>query len=243
LGEITERIARRSGDGRRRYLDRIRAAGARGPRRGHLSCGNLAHVFAACGADDKADLKAGAKANIAIVTSYNDMLSAHQPFERFPALIKEAVRAAGGVAQVAGGVPAMCDGVTQGQAGMELSLFSRDVIAMAAGVALSHNMFDAAVFLGVCDKIVPGLVMAALSFGHLPAIFVPAGPMTSGMSNAEKSRVRQLYAEGKLGRDALLEAWAEREESPLPYPAGAWGPTQALALILRDDRSWHDPST
>jgi phosphogluconate dehydratase len=214
LGEITERIARRSGDGRRRYLDRIRAAGARGPRRGHLSCGNLAHGFAACGADDKADLKAGAKANIAIVTSYNDMLSAHQPFERFPALIKEAVRAAGGVAQVAGGVPAMCDGVTQGQAGMELSLFSRDVIALASAVALSHDMFDGALFLGVCDKIVPGLVMAALSFGHLPAIFVPAGPMTSGMSNAEKSRVRQLYAEGKLGRDALLEAESQSYHGP-----------------------------
>jgi phosphogluconate dehydratase len=142
------------------------------------------------------------------------MLSAHQPLERFPALIKEAVRAAGGVAQVAGGVPAMCDGVTQGQAGMELSLFSRDVIALASAVALSHDMFDGALFLGVCDKIVPGLVMAALSFGHLPAIFVPAGPMTSGMSNAEKSRVRQLYAEGKLGRDALLEAESQSYHGP-----------------------------
>ena len=214
LGEITERIAKRSADPRRRYLDRIREAGARGPRRSRLSCGNLAHGFAACGVDDKADLKAGAKANIAIVTSYNDMLSAHQPFERFPALIKDAVRAAGGVAQVAGGVPAMCDGVTQGQAGMELSLFSRDVIALASAVALSHDMFDGALFLGVCDKIVPGLVMAALSFGHLPAIFVPAGPMTTGMANAEKSRVRQLYAEGKLGRDALLEAELQSYHGP-----------------------------
>ena len=214
LGEITERIAKRSGDKRKRYLERIHEAGARGPRRSRLSCGNLAHGFAACAADDKADLKGGIKANIAIVTSYNDMLSAHQPLERFPALIKEAVRAAGGVAQVAGGVPAMCDGVTQGQAGMEVSLFSRDVIALASAVALSHDMFDGALFLGVCDKIVPGLVMAALSFGHLPAIFVPAGPMTTGMPNAEKSRVRQLYAEGKLGREALLEAEAKSYHGP-----------------------------
>ena len=142
------------------------------------------------------------------------MLSAHQPFERFPDLIKQAAREAGAVAQVAGGVPAMCDGVTQGQPGMELSLFSRDVIAMAAGIALSHNMFDAAVYLGVCDKIVPGLVIAALSFGHLPAVFIPAGPMPSGLPNAEKSRIRQLFAEGKVGRDELLEAESRSYHGP-----------------------------
>jgi phosphogluconate dehydratase len=152
--------------------------------------------------------------NLGIITAYNDMLSAHQPFERFPELIKQAARDAGGVAQVAGGVPAMCDGVTQGQPGMELSLFSRDVIAMAAAVGLSHNMFDAAVFLGVCDKIVPGLVIAALSFGHLPAVFVPAGPMPSGMPNDEKARIRQLYAEGKVGRDELLEAESKSYHGP-----------------------------
>ena len=154
------------------------------------------------------------RANIAIVSAYNDMLSAHQPLERFPALIKQAVREAGGVAQFAGGVPAMCDGVTQGQPGMELSLFSRDVIALATAVALTHDMFDGALYLGVCDKIVPGLVMAALSFGHLPAIFVPGGPMTTGMSNAEKSRIRQLYAEGKVGRDGA----AGGRERLLPRP-------------------------
>ncbi|OWK21960.1 hypothetical protein AJ88_13450 [Mesorhizobium amorphae CCBAU 01583] len=152
--------------------------------------------------------------NLGIITSYNDMLSAHQPFETFPALIKEAAREAGGIAQVAGGVPAMCDGVTQGQPGMELSLFSRDVIAMAAAVGLSHNMFDAAVYLGVCDKIVPGLVIAALTFGHLPAVFVPAGPMTTGLPNDEKAKVRQLYAEGKAGRAELLEAESKSYHGP-----------------------------
>src|SRR5919199_2564202 len=178
IGEITERIAKRSRDARARYLDQIRSYGQRRPRRAHLSCGNLAHGFAACSAQDKEALSGEAKANIAIVSSYNDMLSAHQPFERFPAIIKQAAHEAGAVAQFAGGVPAMCDGVTQGQAGMELSLFSRDVIALAAAVGLSHDMYDAAVYLGVCDKIVPGLVIAALSFGHLPAVFVPGGPMT-----------------------------------------------------------------
>ncbi len=209
LGEVTERIALRSRAGRDAYLSRLRAAGAGGPHRGVLSCGNLAHGFAACGEADKSDLKGDEKANVAIVSSYNDMLSAHQPFERFPGIIKEAVREAGGVAQFAGGVPAMCDGVTQGQPGMELSLFSRDTIALSTAVALSHNMFDSALYLGVCDKIVPGLMMAALSFGHLPSIFVPAGPMTSGLPNDEKARVRQLYAEGKVGRDALMEAEAQ----------------------------------
>ncbi|WP_218940316.1 phosphogluconate dehydratase [Denitrobaculum tricleocarpae] len=206
LGEVTERIARRSRSSREDYLSRIRAAGSKGPHRGVLSCGNLAHGFAACGDEDKHDLKGEEKANVAIVSSYNDMLSAHQPFERFPEIIKDAVRDAGGVAQFAGGVPAMCDGVTQGQPGMELSLFSRDTIALSTAVALSHNMFDAALCLGVCDKIVPGLMMAALSFGHLPTVFVPAGPMTSGLPNEEKARVRQLFAEGKVGRDALMEA-------------------------------------
>jgi len=212
--DVTARIAARSAASRAAYLEQIRAAGARGPQRTALSCSNLAHGFAACDLHDKDALKDDVKANIAIVSSYNDMLSAHQPLECFPALIKQAVREAGGVAQFAGGVPAMCDGVTQGQAGMELSLFSRDVIALAAAVALSHDMFDGALFLGVCDKIVPGLVMAALSFGHLPAIFVPAGPMTSGLPNDEKSKVRQLFAEGKVGRDALLEAESRSYHGP-----------------------------
>ena len=214
VGEVTERIARRSHDRRSRYLERIREAAARGPARGRLGCSNLAHGFAACNITDKADLAGDIKANIAIVSTYNDMLSAHQPFERFPALIKKACREAGAVAQFAGGVPAMCDGVTQGEPGMELSLFSRDVIAMASAVALSHDMFDAALFLGVCDKIVPGLVMAALSFGHLPAVFVPAGPMPSGLPNDEKARIRQLHARGEVGREALLEAESRSYHAP-----------------------------
>ena len=207
VAAVTERIAERSAKTRAVYLERIRQAAQRGPKRTALSCSNLAHGFAACDVHDKQALKGDVKANIAIVSSYNDMLSAHQPLERFPALIKEAVREAGGV-------PAMCDGVTQGRPGMELSLFSRDVIALSAAIALSHDMFDGALFLGVCDKIVPGLVMAALSFGHLPAIFVPAGPMTSGMPNDEKSKVRQLFAEGKVGRDALLEAETSSYHGP-----------------------------
>ncbi|HEY9538476.1 MAG TPA: phosphogluconate dehydratase [Kiloniellaceae bacterium] len=212
--EVTERLRERSRDSRAAYLDRLRRAAEAGPRRTTLSCGNLAHGFAACGLSDKQALKGAVVPNLAIITAYNDMLSAHQPFERFPEIIRQAARDAGGVAQVAGGVPAMCDGVTQGQPGMELSLFSRDVIALAAAVGLSHNMFDAAVFLGVCDKIVPGLVIAALSFGHLPAVFVPAGPMPSGLSNDEKARIRQLYAEGKVGRDELLEAESQSYHSP-----------------------------
>ena len=214
IGEVTERIVKRSRDTRERYLDQVRTYGQRRPRREHLSCGNLAHGFAACDGEDKDALSGAAKSNIAIVSAYNDMLSAHQPLERFPALIKQSVRDAGGVAQFAGGVPAMCDGVTQGQPGMELSLFSRDVIAMATAVALSHDMFDGALYLGVCDKIVPGLVMAALSFGHLPAIFVPGGPMTTGMANSEKSRIRQLYAEGKVGRKELLAAESASYHGP-----------------------------
>jgi phosphogluconate dehydratase len=206
LREVTQRIIERSATSRREYLERVQAARARGPARGQLSCTNLAHGFAASGAD-KLALRSLRQANIAIVTAYNDMLSAHQPLESYPTLLKQAAREVGAVAQVAGGVPAMCDGVTQGQAGMELSLFSRDVIAMSTAVALSHNMFDAALCLGVCDKIVPGLLMGALAFGHLPVIFVPAGPMRSGsVTNKEKAKVRQLYAEGKLGQQELLES-------------------------------------
>ena len=214
VAHVTARIAERSKPTRETYLDRLRARAEKGPNRSKLSCGNLAHGFAACGPTDKAALQGDIVPNLGIVTAYNDMLSAHQPYETFPALIKQAAREAGGVAQVAGGVPAMCDGVTQGQDGMELSLFSRDVIAMAAGVGLSHDMFDAAVYLGVCDKIVPGLVIAALSFGHLPAVFIPAGPMTSGLPNDEKARVRQLYAEGKVGREELLEAESASYHGP-----------------------------
>ncbi len=205
ISAVTDRIKERSADTRRRYLERCRRAAEAGPARAHLSCGNIAHVTAASGTDKDAIAK-DSGGNIAIITAYNDMLSAHQPFERFPDLIKAAAREAGGTAQVAGGVPAMCDGVTQGQPGMELSLFSRDVIALAAGVSLSHNCYDAAIYLGVCDKIVPGLVIAAATFGHLPAIFAPAGPMTSGLPNDEKSKVRQRFASGEIGREELLKA-------------------------------------
>ena len=214
VGEITQRIAERSRDSRRRYLDRIDHAVAQGPARKKLGCANFAHGFAACGGADKQRLRDGAGPNLAIVTAYNDMLSAHQPFERFPDLIKRAAREAGASAQVAGGVPAMCDGVTQGEVGMELSLFSRDVIALSTTVALSHQMFDAAVYLGVCDKIVPGLLIGALSFGHLPAVFLPAGPMTSGLGNDEKSKIRQRYAEGKATREELLLSEAEAYHAP-----------------------------
>ncbi|MGE0502801.1 MAG: phosphogluconate dehydratase [Rhizobiaceae bacterium] len=211
---VTRRIRERSRSGRDAYLARVDAAASRTANRAVLSCGNLAHGFAVCAPAEKVALAGERAANLGIITSYNDMLSAHQPFETYPALIKQAAREAGGVAQVAGGVPAMCDGVTQGQPGMELSLFSRDVIAMSAAIGLSHNMFDAAVYLGVCDKIVPGLVIAALTFGHLPAVFVPAGPMTSGLPNDEKAKVRQLYAEGKVGRAELLEAESKSYHGP-----------------------------
>ncbi|SCW90231.1 phosphogluconate dehydratase [Ancylobacter rudongensis] len=214
IGEVTERIAVRSRDARARYLERIARAAERGPTRAKLGCANQAHGFAACGPSDKAMLREGAGANLGIVTAYNDMLSAHQPYEGYPELIRAAARRAGGTAQVAGGVPAMCDGVTQGEAGMELSLFSRDVIALSTAVALSHQTFDAAVFLGICDKIVPGLVIGALSFGHLPAVFIPAGPMTSGLPNDEKAKIRQLFAEGKVGRDALMEAESQSYHGP-----------------------------
>ena len=202
---VTDRIIARSEPTRQAYLARMRAARGKGPNRAHLSCSGQAHAYAASG-PDKATLASTSAGNLAIVTAYNDMLSAHQPFERFPDLIRQAAREAGGTAQVAGGVPAMCDGVTQGEAGMELSLFSRDVIALAASVALSHNTFDAAVFLGVCDKIVPGLVIAAQAFGHLPAVFLPGGPMESGLGNDEKAKVRQQFAAGEVGREALMEA-------------------------------------
>ena len=214
ISDVTNRIIERSKSTREIYLERVRAKASQGPTRSTLSCGNLAHGFAACGVVDKTKLKGDTVPNLGIITAYNDMLSAHQPFETFPAMIKEAAREAGGVAQVAGGVPAMCDGVTQGQAGMQLSLFSRDVIAMAAAIGLSHDMFDAAVYLGVCDKIVPGLTIAALTFGHLPAIFVPAGPMTTGQSNDEKAEIRQLYAEGKIGREELLESESKSYHGP-----------------------------
>ena len=202
---VTERIRARSAASRGPYLDRLARAAAEGPARAHLSCSNAAHVYAATG-QDKAALATGRAPHLGIVTAYNDMLSAHQPFEDYPARIRAAARAAGATAQVAGGVPAMCDGVTQGRAGMELSLFSRDVIAMAGGVAMSHDCFDAALWLGVCDKIVPGLVMAAATFGHVPAIFVPAGPMPSGIPNDEKARVRQRFATGQATREELMAA-------------------------------------
>ncbi|WP_427025643.1 phosphogluconate dehydratase [Aureimonas ureilytica] len=214
IEEITARIRERSAPTREPYLARIAAKGAAGPRRTRLHCGNLAHGFAACGPTDKARLTGDETLNLGIITSYNDMLSAHQPYESYPELIRQTAREMGATAQVAGGVPAMCDGVTQGQTGMELSLFSRDVIAMAAAVGLSHDMYDAAVYLGVCDKIVPGLAIAALTFGHLPAVFVPAGPMTTGLPNDEKTRIRQLYAEGKVGRDALLDAESKSYHGP-----------------------------
>jgi len=214
VADVTARILERSRDSRADYLERIAAAGREGPGRAKLSCANWAHAFAAQTPADKLRARGGDAPNVAIVTAYNDMLSAHQPFERFPELIRAAAREIGATAQVAGGVPAMCDGVTQGRPGMELSLFSRDVIAMATAVALTHDAFDAALCLGVCDKIVPGLFIGALAFGHLPVVFAPAGPMPSGIPNPEKARVRMLYAEGKVGREALLEAEIGSYHSP-----------------------------
>lgn len=208
IAVVTDRIRRRSAATRNAYLDALERARRSGPARGSLSCGNLAHAFAASGDDDKIRIRAQVAPNLGIVTAYNDMLSAHQPFETYPPLIKEAARRAGATAQVAGGVPAMCDGVTQGRAGMELSLFSRDVIAQATAIALSHDMFDAAICLGVCDKIVPGMLIGALAFGHLPVIFAPAGPMTSGLDNRSKAQVRERYAAGEASRAELLAAEA-----------------------------------
>ena len=206
LETVTARVVARSGKSRAAYLAGIARAQGQFPSRTALSCANLAHGFAGVEGHDKIAIKALKQPNIGIVSSYNDMLSAHAPYAGYPEVIKRAAREAGGVAQVAGGVPAMCDGITQGNPGMELSLFSREVIAMSTAVALTHNMFDAALCLGVCDKIVPGLLIGALQFGHLPTIFVPAGPMTSGLSNGDKAKIRQQYATGQLDREALLEA-------------------------------------
>ncbi len=206
VAEVTERIVERSRPSRGAYLARVEAARGQGPRRGAMACGNLAHTTAGCGAADKADMASSNRPNIGIVTAYNDMLSAHRPYEDYPKRIRAFAREFGGTAQVAGGVPAMCDGITQGRAGMELSLFSRDVIALATGVALSHDAFDAAVCLGICDKIVPGLVIGAATFGHLPFVFIPGGPMPTGISNREKNRVRQAHAAGEVSREQLLEA-------------------------------------
>ncbi|MBM7772305.1 phosphogluconate dehydratase [Actinokineospora baliensis] len=214
VAEVTARIATRSAATRSAYLSRMAAAATPRPMRAGLGCSNLAHGFAACAGPDRLAVKGASVPGVAIVSAYNDMLSAHQPFLEFPAWIKDATRQAGGVAQFAGGVPAMCDGITQGRPGMELSLFSREVIAMATGVALAHDMFDGALLLGVCDKIVPGLLIGALAFGHLPTILVPAGPMASGLPNAEKARVRQAFAEGKASRDDLLAAESASYHSP-----------------------------
>ncbi|HEY4039384.1 MAG TPA: phosphogluconate dehydratase [Burkholderiaceae bacterium] len=214
LASTTARVRQRSAAARAAYLQQTRAARQAGTARGHVSCTNLAHAVAAFSPGDKLVLRAQQQPNLAIVSSYNDMLSAHQPLGRFPEIIKQAAREAGAVAQFAGGVPAMCDGVTQGQPGMELSLFSRDVIAMATAIALSHNVFDGVLCLGVCDKIVPGLLIGALQFGHLPAVFVPGGPMTSGLANTEKARIRELHAQGKVGRKELLEAEMQSYHGP-----------------------------
>ena len=214
ITSVTQRIAERSGTYRQAYLALISANSNAQPPRNKLSCSNMAHGFAACEGSDKEKIRLVDAPNIGIVTAYNDMLSAHQPYAEYPALIKKHVRGMGATAQVAGAVPAMCDGVTQGQDGMELSLFSRDHIAQATVIALSHQMFDGIICLGTCDKIVPGLLMGALRFGHLPMLFIPAGPMQSGMSNSEKARVRQLFAEGKASRDELLDAESASYHSP-----------------------------
>lgn len=214
VADITGRIIQKSTATRNLYLDRMRQTTRHGTQRSALSCTNLAHGFASFPAHDKLKLRQQQAPSVAIVSAYNDMVSAHRPYENFPEIIRKAVRSAGGVAQFAGGVPAMCDGITQGQPGMELSLFSRDTIAMATAIALSHNMFDAAVYLGICDKIVPGLLIGALHFGHLPAVFIPGGPMHSGMSNPEKSRIRQRYAQGKIDREGLLEAESQSYHAP-----------------------------
>lgn len=214
IAEITERITERSKSTRQNYLNQIDAAYLDGVHRSTLNCGNLAHGFAACNQHDKAALAADFVPNLGIITAYNDMLSAHQVYEDYPKAIKKYANAFGAVAQVAGGVPAMCDGVTQGQPGMELSLYSRDVIALSSAIGLTHNMFDAALYLGICDKIVPGLLMSALRFGHLPAVFMPGGPMPSGISNEEKSAIRQAYAEGKIGREELLKGESDSYHSP-----------------------------
>ena len=214
IAQITERIVQRSNTTRKAYLAQTEAAYLGGVHRSTLNCGNLAHGFAACNQHDKTALAADIVPNLGIITAYNDMLSAHQVYEDYPKAIKQYANEFGAVAQVAGGVPAMCDGVTQGQPGMELSLYSRDVIALSSAIGLTHNMFDAALYLGICDKIVPGLLMSALRFGHLPAVFIPGGPMPSGISNEEKSQIRQAYAEGKIGREELLKGESDSYHSP-----------------------------
>ncbi|HEY4586539.1 MAG TPA: dihydroxy-acid dehydratase, partial [Brevundimonas sp.] len=214
VAEVTDRIIARSRKTRADYLRRMDAATGSGPGRAKLSCANWAHAFAGQTVADKLTAMTGAQPNLGVVTAYNDMLSAHHPFERFPEIIRQAAREADATAQVAGGTPAMCDGVTQGRPGMELSLFSRDVIAMSTGVALTHDAFDAALMLGVCDKIVPGLFMGALAFGHLPVVFAPAGPMPSGIPNAEKARVRAEYAQGLIDRAELLKSEIASYHSP-----------------------------
>ena len=214
IQRVTERIQKRSKASRSGYLARIRGAADNGPSRGSMSCSNLAHAMAAGSDIEKKALSGNTVPNIGIVSAYNEMLSAHQPFDTYPAVIKDAAAKQGAIAQFAGGVPAMCDGVTQGQDGMDLSLFSRDVIALSTAVALSHNMFDAAICLGICDKIVPGLVIGALSFGHVPVTFAPAGPMVSGLSNKEKAQVREEYAAGRIGRDELLAAESAAYHAP-----------------------------
>ncbi|GGB63415.1 phosphogluconate dehydratase [Shewanella inventionis] len=227
---VTDRIIARSKPSRDKYLSALNDAKAKGVHRSALSCGNLAHGFAACQPAEKDSLRQLTKANIGIVTAFNDMLSAHQPYETYPNMLKQACMDVGSVAQVAAGVPAMCDGVTQGQPGMELSLLSREVIAMSTAVGLSHNMFDGALLLGICDKIVPGLLIGALSFGHLPMLFVPAGPMKSGIPNKEKARVRQQFAQGQVDRAALLEA-----ESKSYHSAGTctfYGTANSNQLML-----------
>jgi phosphogluconate dehydratase len=206
VAEVTQRIRERSAATRSAYLARVEAAIGRPRGADRMGCANVAHAFAAMPPNDKLRVVAEKAPNIGVVTAYNDMLSAHQPYEDFPAVIRDEAHKQGATVQVAGGVPAMCDGVTQGLPGMELSLFSRDTIAMGTAIALSHDVFDAALLLGVCDKIVPGLLIGALHFGHLPCVFVPAGPMSSGLSNTDKSKVREQFAQGLVGRDKLLEA-------------------------------------
>ncbi|MBA4255391.1 MAG: phosphogluconate dehydratase, partial [Polaromonas sp.] len=214
LAAVTERIVQRSAAARATYLKSMAAQGRAGTQRAGMGCANMAHTTAALPGHDKLTIHAERAPHVGIVSAYNDMLSAHQPYERYPELLRNHARSLGATAQMAGGVPAMCDGITQGAAGMELSLFSRDVIALSTAVALSHGVFDAALMLGVCDKIVPGLFMGAVQFGHLSTVFVPAGPMTSGLSNDAKSKVRQQYAQGLVGRDALLESEAQAYHSP-----------------------------
>ena len=214
VSAVTERIRQRSASNRRDYLSQIEYAAQNSTDRENLGCSNLAHGIAACDATSKTRIADSSSANLAIVTAYNDMLSAHQPYETYPDIIRQAAQAAGASAQVAGGVPAMCDGVTQGREGMELSLFSRDVIALATAVALSHDMYDATLCLGVCDKIVPGLLIGALSYGHLPTVFVPAGPMPSGLANKEKAAIREAYAAGEVDRSQLLAAESASYHSP-----------------------------